>query len=477
MKLMNTLMFFTLSASFVASYKIPIANVDILIPKGFRLSLPHEEGLSQISFNIKINNPINLYQPGDFAAIITEQTGDIWAYDNINTLVKIGDNINYWVHVQFSDNKNFREVGTVMVSKNTRNTVNMCAAAAEEVKKCKPIKDCVQSETTVNGEHMCKDELLFEDNFDKLDSTKWNHEIRIPQSSDDYQFVVFMDKLKNCHVSDGKLNIMPSLSTDILGNEKEQIRNGIFNLGELCTAYIDRSRECKRKAQYYQILPPIVSAKINTKHNFSFRYGKVEIRAKLPRGDWMFPLILLEPLENYYGIGNYMSGQVRIAYNRGNKNLLDADAVDISNSALYSSIVMSNVEKHRKMINYNYHLYLDSKFYVYTMTWTKDYFEMAVDGRVYAKIEEDFSKTLKNLHGIGRTNSKMAPFDREFYLSLGVSVGGHCDFPDDIHSNGQPKPWKNRDPKAELRFWEDASNWSKTWQSGLEVDYIRVYAL
>ena len=35
------------------------------------------------------------------------------------------------------------------------------------------------------------------------------------------------------------------------------------------------------------IVRPIQSARLNS--NFAFKYGKAEIRAKLPRGDWIWP--------------------------------------------------------------------------------------------------------------------------------------------------------------------------------------------
>lgn len=37
------------------------------------------------------------------------------------------------------------------------------------------------------------------------------------------------------------------------------------------------------------IISPIVSARINTRSAFGFRYGHLEVRAKLPRGDWIWP--------------------------------------------------------------------------------------------------------------------------------------------------------------------------------------------
>lgn len=71
----------------------------------------------------------------------------------------------------------------------------------------------------------------------------------------------------------------------------------------------------------------------------------------------------------------------------------------------------------------------------------------------------------------------------QFYISIGVGVGGMADFPDDSVSglNGKRKPWINYDPKAELKFWNDVHNWNSTWNRdsgfGLEVDYVKVWTI
>lgn len=64
---------------------------------------------------------------------------------------------------------------------------------------------------------------------------------------------------------------------------------GKLNLQAKCTGTINPNLECIRKTHSFSILPPIVSAKISTKNKFSFMYGKIEIRAKFPKGDWIFP--------------------------------------------------------------------------------------------------------------------------------------------------------------------------------------------
>lgn len=52
---------------------------------------------------------------------------------------------------------------------------------------------------------------------------------------------------------------------------------------------IDPIQECERQAGLKRVLPPIVTAKFRSKKSFSFKYGRVEIRARLPKGDWLFP--------------------------------------------------------------------------------------------------------------------------------------------------------------------------------------------
>lgn len=56
---------------------------------------------------------------------------------------------------------------------------------------------------------------------------------------------------------------------------------------------------CKKKFDYVllfffstagqEIINPIQSARIVTSKSFSFTYGYVEVRAKMPRGDWLWP--------------------------------------------------------------------------------------------------------------------------------------------------------------------------------------------
>ena len=74
----------------------------------------------------------------------------------------------------------------------------------------------------------------------------------------------------------------------------------------------------------------------------------------------------------------------------------------------------------------------------------------------------------------------MAPFNKEFYLTIGIGVGGFNDFPDDYNIyNGQKKPWVNRSVKALKNFWITMES-KKSWpgeRSQLHIDYVKVYAV
>lgn len=125
-------------------------------------------------------------------------------------------------------------------------------------------------------------------------------------------------------------------------------------------------------------------------------------------------------------------------------------------------------------------------FHVFTLTWTDQRITLGVDGANYATSNgnfKDLSSSLKIPHqGNWKRGNTMAPFDREFYVSLGVAAGGISDFPDNSTTGEEKivKPWENTSPKAELRFWSSRDTWHPTWESqraGLIVDYVKVWSV
>ncbi|XP_025423118.1 uncharacterized protein LOC112692604 isoform X2 [Sipha flava] len=285
----------------------------------------------------------------------------------------------------------------------------------------------------------------FVETFDSLNvESRWTHDIYIPQEPD-YEFVFYNNSEQNIHVKNGELFIKPTIQSDSF------VRRGCLTL-KGCTKE-EGSTECSRNASSFNILPPIVSAKLNTKNNFLFQYGKLEVEAKLPIGDWIVSEIALISKSNE-------KNKLILATSFGNTNL-KCNGEDESAAVL----------KYGLKIDETYHV--DSKMIKLSSQrnrWSDDYhtfeFSRSPDNIVFRIDGEsnqlDTSDLPMNLI-----------FDSEFYLSIGVSVGGMLNFRDDCLSNGHLKPWKNFDTKVMLNFWKDKNYWSTTWDNELSILRIK----
>ena len=70
-----------------------------------------------------------------------------------------------------------------------------------------------------------------------------------------------------------------------------------------------------------------------TRGKKSIKYGRVEVVAKMPQGDWLWPAIWMMPEDSVYGPWPN-SGEIDIAESKGNSPVNYTDGRD----ALYSSI-------------------------------------------------------------------------------------------------------------------------------------------
>jgi beta-glucanase (GH16 family) len=146
--------------------------------------------------------------------------------------------------------------------------------------------------------------LAFEDNFDELDMKLWKHEITLGGGGN-WEFQGYLNNRSNSYVDDGNLYIRPTLTADTIGIENLQGNNYIWDVwgsspADMCTG--NQFYGCQRMAGGGgNLLNPIQSARLRTAETFQFRYGKVEIRAKLPKGDWLWPAVWMLPAQNAYG--------------------------------------------------------------------------------------------------------------------------------------------------------------------------------
>lgn len=64
----------------------------------------------------------------------------------------------------------------------------------------------------------------------------------------------------------------------------------------LCLTFVDLYGSCTNadnggcyRTGAHRNIPPAMSARLRTFQKFSFTYGRVKIRAKMPAGDWLWP--------------------------------------------------------------------------------------------------------------------------------------------------------------------------------------------
>lgn len=166
-----------------------------------------------------------------------------------------------------------------------------------------------------------RNNLVFEDNFDDFDVSRWKHEITM-SAGGNWEFQWYTNNRSNTFVRDGKLHFHPTLTTEQFG-EDFLTEGGMFDLwgttpSSQCTS--NAFWGCARVAgDAGNALPPIQSAKVRTYESFSFKYGRLEVRAKLPRGDWLWPAVWLLPKHEAYGSWP-ASGEIDFMEARGNAN-------------------------------------------------------------------------------------------------------------------------------------------------------------
>uniref|UniRef100_A0A9I3CJN8 GH16 domain-containing protein n=1 Tax=Anopheles culicifacies TaxID=139723 RepID=A0A9I3CJN8_9DIPT len=465
------------------AYTIPTVRFEHPTARGFRASIPDAPEVKLFAFHARLNEPFEQFEEGDYTGDITAPDANgQWTYSTNKPVLQNGTIIYYWVYVQHGS------IGYLL--KNKKHTVirpKGWVAPKTTTLSPKTVAPCGQTLTTYNGgQSTCAGKLIFEDTFEQGSfAPKWQHEIRIPLDTESAEFVSYQSTPENSYIAAGRLVIVPSLVTMNADYNDERIRTGELIL-EGCTSIVRNPYECQRKAAHSTILPPVVSAKLNTKNYFRFRYGRVEIRAKLPKGDWIFPQLLLQPYENYYGYADYASGQMWIAHILANRMLVARDGKQIDGHRLRGGVLITNTAPGRfDFLRSNVKDdHFGDQFHVYGLVWTPEQILLTVDGFQYGTVRTNFRQHAQQHNltqaNLWNENVPLAPFDREFYISLGVGVGGIKDFPD--HSQTGPaksaKPWNNTSPKAEYFFYQNRNTWYRTWtEPELTIDYVRVYAL
>ncbi|MNB95856.1 Glucan endo-1,3-beta-glucosidase A1 precursor [compost metagenome] len=143
------------------------------------------------------------------------------------------------------------------------------------------------------------------------------------------------------------------------------------------------------------------SARLDTRDHFSFCYGRLVIRAKLPVGQGLWPAIWLMPQEYAYGPWP-ASGELDILEAKGRLPR------EIAGTLHYGKDLDS------KVVEEFTHELADgtiNQFRDYGLEWSADSIRWLVDGHCFAE----------------RRLEPGMPFDQPFYLILNLALGGWYD--------------------------------------------------
>ncbi|XP_059608689.1 beta-1,3-glucan-binding protein-like [Phlebotomus argentipes] len=362
---------------------------------------------------------------------------------------------------------------------------------------------CEPSLTTVSGTlasaitgPLCSGDLLFEDNFDTLDYETWQHEITLAGGGN-WEFQWYTNNRSNSYAEQGVLHIRPTLSANDFG--ESFLTSGTLNLhggapADQCTN--PQFWGCERSGNPMNVLNPIKSARIRTVNSFAFKFGKVEVNAKMPSGDWLWPSVWFLPKHNAYGSWP-ASGEIDLLESRGNRDLMQGGVhvgvEQMTSSLQYGPYPQQNAWKTTHFArNTAQGNGFNKDFHRYQMEWTPDRITFSIDDVETGTINVgegfwqygNFDAKAPGTENPWRLGSIMAPFDQEFYCIINLAVGGTGYFPDDAVNPGG-KPWLNSSPRAATDFWNGRNQWLPTWKldsnytkdASLQVDYLRIWAL
>lgn len=169
------------------------------------------------------------------------------------------------------------------------------------------------------------------------------------------------------------------------------------------------------------------SARIHTRKSASWDKGRIEVRARLPRGRGVWPAIWMLPEKWHYG-GWPHSGEIDIMEHVG----WAPDSIFGTVHTLNYNHV-NGTQKGRT----TYLPDLSLHFHNYGIIWTERKIDFLIDDQIFFTYEDD-----------GRGSGSW-PFDQKFYLILNIAVGGNFGGVKGVDET--------------------------VWPQRMEVDYVRIY--
>lgn len=278
--------------------------------------------------------------------------------------------------------------------------------------------------------------MVWNDEFDgsTINSNKWNYEINCTGGGNNEK-QCYTDNAENAFIKDGVLNIVALPAAE--GAEK-----------------------------------PYTSARLTTQNKADFKYGRFEMRAKLPYGQGSWPAFWMMPTDSVYG-GWPRSGEIDIM-EAVNLKVVGEDGVAEANvhGTLHYGREWPNNASSGKAYPLPEGMNPADDFHTYAVEWQEGEIRWYVDGYLFATQRQSkvrynsrgeavglshrgwFAEYFNQSSGELEVHWDAAPFDQEFFMILNLAVGG--DWPENVNNLG-----------IDAAAFADGQRF--------EIDYVRVY--
>lgn len=147
------------------------------------------------------------------------------------------------------------------------------------------------------------------------------------------------------------------------------------------------------------------SARIRSKHRGDWRYARIEVRARLPRGRGLWPAIWMLPTDDAYG-GWARSGEIDIVEYKGQEP-------DRVHGTLHYGGAWPDNAHSGDVFTLDEGSFAEA-FHTFALEWEQGEMRWYVDGELY--------QTQQKWHSAAAPFP--APFDQRFHLILNLAVGG-----------------------------------------------------
>ena len=169
------------------------------------------------------------------------------------------------------------------------------------------------------------------------------------------------------------------------------------------------------------------SARLRTSGKGDWRYGRIEVKAKLALGQGIWPAIWMLPTDWMYG-GWPQSGEIDIMEHVG----YDPGHVHGSiHTESYNHKINTQRGGSLKLDS------IDTVFYVYAIEWFEDRIDFFINDDKYYSFQND-----------NNNNFKTWPFNQRFHLLINIAVGGD---------------------------WPGSPDETTNFPTEMKIDYVRVY--